>query len=99
MTLEVMGQKMSDFKVGDEVWFFYTDCGRYVYPDISLIFTNHIEIQTGNIVAINPDKDYVHVYVNGDTNLYNFGYCFHKEYFFKSKQECIDAFKKRLDEL
>lgn len=86
---------MSDFKVGDEIYFILNASTRNILFPICL----HIEQATIEelgqtaLVAIygyiEPDNEYVLRYREqlwkGD--------------FYKTKQECIDAFKKRLDQL
>ena len=91
---------MENFKIGDEVWFFYTDAGRNTWhEEITMIYPHYIELCTGKIVNTNPDKDYVHVYVNGEQTLLEFGYVFFHTYVFKTKQDAIDKMIKSMKEL
>lgn len=91
---------MSDFKVGDEVYFFWTESGRHVLEGYgAAIYPDSFCLEQGVIVNINPDKDSVHVYVKDDAYIFNFGYCYIQDYIFKSKNKAIDAMIKRLEEM
>tara|TARA_R110000868_G_scaffold90899_4_gene251960 strand:+ start:289 stop:576 length:288 start_codon:yes stop_codon:yes gene_type:complete len=91
---------MKEFNIGDEVWFFSTDCGRYVFvTEGTGIFPKYFNIEHGTIVGMNSKKDYVHVYIEGQQDTCCFGYCFHNECFFDSKNAAIQAMVKRLHEL
>lgn len=89
---------MSDFKIGDEIW--YTSVMGCVAVE------NCIEIESDTIKIIFIDKHgKVHYFTgynvdfkDGDYDMVN-GYVLEPSEMYKSKQECIDAFKKRLDEL
>lgn len=91
---------MNNFKVGDEVWFFYTNYGRNCWgEEDTIIYPTQTEILSGKIVLINEDKDYVHIYVDKITTILDMGYTFFNEWVFKSKQEAIDAMLKQLEKL
>lgn len=91
---------MNNFKVGDECWFFYTSygVGRW-HEDDTVIYPIETELISGKIVSINENKDTVHVYIAGDKTILDAGYTFFHEWYFKSKQEAIDAMTKRMQEL
>ncbi len=89
---------MKGFNIGDVVWFFWTDCGKYVFKEGGTgVFTDHIYLECGTIVGACEKKDYVHVYISGEMINCNFGYCFIDDYIFKTKHMAIDAMRKRLD--
>lgn len=79
------------FKVGDEIYYmlicFEEEVKIYGFNSFS---TDRIRVGWGKIKEIHKeDKVYITIY-------------HHRIYFkeaYKTKQECIDAFKKRLDEL
>lgn len=90
---------MSDFKVGDEVWYSHAPMGNVAIED-------ELTIQKGIITIISLDKygstkyfTGTHIVFEDDDYEMHDGYCFYDSEIYKSKQECIDAFKKRLDEL
>lgn len=91
---------MTDFKEGDEVWFFWTyktsdfwgECGNGV-------FSKSLYLNNGTLVYLNENRDEAHVYVRGDKELVKFGFCFLNDYVFKTKQAAIDAMSNRLGEL
>lgn len=94
-----MERLMSEFKVGDDVWFFWTDCGKYAWDeDTTIIYPDRLYIETGTIVEINPNKDFVNVYVKGHISVCQFGYNFVEKYLFKSKNDAIDAMIKEIQE-
>ena len=91
---------MSEFNIGDQVWFFWTECGRYVFKDHATgVFPKSLNIQNGVIVGASEKCDYVHVYLEGVQDTCCFGYCFCDDSFFKTKEEAIDAMRKQLDAL
>lgn len=91
---------MANIKIGDKVWFFYIGCGKYCWgDDTTVIYPSALEIQEGMIVYINEQKDCIHVYVEHETEICNFGYVFHRDYFFNSKQEAIEEMINRLEKL
>lgn len=92
---------MNEFKVGDEVWFFWTYTSRSFWgEDENPVFPKNLEIEKGKIVYFNENKDTVHVYVDGcEGAICKFGCVFHMDYFFKSKQEAIEAMIKQLEKL
>ncbi len=90
---------MSDFKVGDKVWFFHTMYGRTCWHETTVIYPEHAEILQGKIVDINPKHDSVYIYLNGESTLVVMGYTFFEVHAFKSKSEAIDAMILRLEEL
>lgn len=91
---------MSEFKVGDEVWFFYTNKDSDFWGDYDAsIFPKNVELTNGKIVWASGRSDAVHVYVNEKEHVARFGYTFFDEYCFGTKQDAIDAMIKRLDEL
>ena len=78
---------MSDFKVGDEVW----------YMGSLSIFTHHAIEPTDIFIkrlVVRFILNKLYVCVDDIPGLE-----INKNLLYKSKQECIDAFKKRLDEL
>lgn len=88
---------MKEFKIGDEVWFFWTDCGRYVFKeDGTGIFPKNLYIEHGVIVGMNPNKDYVHVYIEGQQDTCRFSYAFHDECFFESIEKALEEMTIRL---
>lgn len=92
---------MSNFKVGDEVWFFWTTANRHFWTEFAnSVFPKDLEIEKGKILYMNYDKDAVHVYVDGCARaICQFGCIFHENYFFKSKQEAINTMIERLQVL
>ena len=74
---------MSDFKVGEQVWFMRGNFRGVVYADHIRIDFDYIKhLHDENIVILETTKG---------THLLHA--------FYKSKKECIQAFKARLDEL
>ena len=92
---------MNDFKEGDEIWFFWTFRNSNFWgEDENTVFPKSLNIEKGNIVYINENKDTVHVYVRGCEGLVcKFGYCFLNEYIFKTKKDALDAMKKEIRRL
>jgi len=81
---------MSDFNVGDKVYFFYADCVR------KILLPKYMHIIDGVIVDMDEGGDYVYVYVKGEIELLRFGWHFNGNYLFKSCDEAIKAMIKRL---
>ena len=84
---------MSEFKVGDTVWWF---CNAFndvhnVPGIINIIHLKDIMIGSAEVNVVGTN----------DLILHDGGYNFsvNQDRCYKSKQDCIDAFKKRLDEL
>lgn len=80
---------MSEFNVGDEIWWIYSDSEYEDIPPARLLIKSGIIGKTqrtdlGTLYHLINDK---YLAAADDRNCY------------KSKKECIDAFKKRLDEL
>jgi hypothetical protein len=83
---------LKTFVEGDEVWFFFTNYGSHCWgEEDTIIYPVNVEILTGKIVYINEDKDTIHVYVEGCRQVVNFGECYHRDYFFESKEKAINA--------
>ncbi len=90
---------MSDFKVGDTVYFMYSQYFRKWGEDDIIVYHDTLELLNGLVVKMCEDKDFTHVYVDGAESILIFSYFCFDDNVFKSKKDCIDAFKKRLDEL
>lgn len=79
---------MSEFKVGDKGYFL--DVNQYTIRPDAVVKKPRIKECTVSAALIIEDGFFYivdnHFYVD-------------KDWLFKTKQECIDAFKKRLDEL
>lgn len=91
---------MVDFKKGDEVWFFCTDSGKYVWDEEStIIYPDIFDLQCGQIVDIISEKDKVFVYVDECQFLLKFGYVFFDDYVFSSKAAALEAMMKRIQVL
>lgn len=91
---------MSDFKVGDEVWFFHHHrTNSFWGDDTNAVYPGSLQICNGTIIAINQRQDYVHVYIDGDRELASFGEVYCEEYLFKTKQMAINEFIKKLEKL
>lgn len=90
---------MHVFKVDDLVWFYYTEFGMGCWGNATILFPKHTELAQGKIVYINADKDCVHVYMPGELEIVKFGYMFHEDYFFDSKQHAIDYMHQSLANL
>lgn len=84
---------MSEFKVGDTVWFLvlnFYEMDVKIYGDYEAFNPSRVHVKTAIIKEIHEeDKVY---FLEGSPGIY-----FNETY--KSKQDCIDAFKERLDEL
>ena len=79
---------MTDFKVGDEVWYFVTEVCHG-----TIIFPGCLCLHQGIVVWVNPLEEIIHVYINGNTEIVVLLDIF--EYAFKSKQEAIKVMEKR----
>ena len=91
---------MNGINVGDSVWFFWTDTGKYVQPETgTAIFTDSFYIYCGTIVGASEEKDYVHVYVDGDSAIYKFGYIFIHDSIFRSKHLALEAMMRNLEQM
>lgn len=90
---------MSNFKFGDEVWFFCHDSDRCWGEGTTVIFPGRLEINSGIIVFMNEDRDYVHVYVKGVKEIVNFGFTFHEDYFYASCEDAIASMTHALQNL
>lgn len=81
---------MSEFKVGDKVFWFFADSRENIYP-------KWLEILEGMVTWIKPDEEILHAYVDGQEAIFILldieGYIFH------TKQDAIDAMIARLNEL
>ncbi len=85
---------MSEFEIGDQVWFFGTYSGRCVAPDFTAIVPKNMGLLSGIIVGMDGEKDFVHVYVPADTDIYVFSFiCFvcDKSQAYKTKPDAIGA--------
>lgn len=85
--------------IGNQVWFFGTFYGRCVSPGYTALFTELTILNNGIIVGISKEKDYCHVYVDGDKEIYAFEWTSFEVYVFATKQEAIEAMIARLEEL
>lgn len=91
---------MENFKIGDDVWFFFTEFGQNRwYEEITIIYPQKVEFKTGKIINANANDDYVHVYVDGDQKLLCFGFTFFDTYVFKTKQEAINKMIESMQKL
>lgn len=91
---------MKNFKIGDNVWFFYTEFGKHTWHDeITMIYPHYVELFSGKIVNANSDKDYVHVYIDGEQTLVAFGYVYFDTYVFKTKQDAINKMIESMQKL
>jgi|GEM_PF-6741058 hypothetical protein len=90
---------MNTFKIDDWVWFFYTHSGRDDWSEATIIYPSEIEIRKGRIVHVDANKDQVHVYVPGDSEIVRFGYVFHQDYFFESKEKAVETMQSYLNTL
>ena len=91
---------MNEFKVNDEVWFFYTNYGRHRWgEEDTIIYPNKVELFHGKIVFINEDKDSIHIYIDNIRYVLDLGFCFFNDYVFRSKNEAIESMRKQLDDL
>ena len=80
---------MSEFKVGDKVWFFFTTHGAKAWgEDETLVYPLDLEITFGKIVHW---KDEAHIYVDGCDVVVGIGTTFFSERVYRTKQEAIDA--------
>lgn len=78
---------MNNFKVGNNVY--WIEYGL----DAGILYPAHIELKKAVITCVSEKNDKFYI----DDQDYDWFY--DDESFYKSKKECIDAFKKRLDEL
>ncbi len=54
---------MNEFKVGDDVWYFYYNSMKgYIYP-------RWMHLLHGKVVWIKPDEEIIHVYVDGQETI------------------------------
>ena len=92
---------MSEFKKGDIVYFFWQSGGRSVFDSeyATGLFPGDLHLSHGTIVSINPNKDYIHVYVEGEKAVCCFGYTFSHDYIFKEKEAAFFSLQKRIDDL
>lgn len=91
---------MNDFKVGDEVWFYFTETGRYVLEGHGTgVFPEDLIIYNGSIVGIDETDEVYHVYIKGYSYIYAFIIYHTSGCIFKSKNEAINAMIKRLEEM
>ena len=88
---------MSEFKEGDEVWFFYSVSGRNSWPDATILYPDGMQLVSGKIVLIDEDQDLIHVYVKGQEDVVTIGFVFHHECLFGRKEEAAKALGKRLN--
>ncbi len=89
---------MNYFKVGDTVYFFITDCGRYSWgEDVTVIHPQHLTLIKGLIVDMNENQDSVHVYVKGEQMVCTLGYTFHHENLFNTIDDATDSLIRRAE--
>jgi len=80
---------MSDFKTGDLVYF--------IIPECHLGTLRPLDLSIQKAVVKSVEAKYLYVNISDkDGNYVDY---FYPSGVFKSKQDCIDAFKKRLNEL
>ena len=85
-----------EFKVGDEVWFFFTVSGRKCWDEATVIFPGSMTLIKGKIVHTDPTEDFIHVYVEGELDIVKFGYNFFTEYFYSTKEKAIRAVNEQM---
>ena len=88
---------MSNFKVGDIVYFLHTAFGRRWGNGDTIIRPRDVQILSGKIVRINKEDDYVHLYIKDDPTILTMGYAFLDTHVFKTYLDALDAMIKRLD--
>lgn len=90
---------MSDFKEGDEVWFFWhhKTSEEFWGSEKNCIFPKDLRLENAKIIYMDENQDAVHVYIRGDLwGLIKFGYTFKERYMFKTKQDAINAMIEQL---
>lgn len=91
---------MKNFKINDEIWFFYTIKGRKKwYNDSTIVVPKHIGLIPGKIVYADRENDIIHVYVENEEKVVCFDYYFFTEYVFERKQDAIVKMIKSMQEL
>lgn len=91
---------MKNFKIGDEVWFFYTQLGQNKWMDgNTIVMPDQIELIQGKIINANSNDDYVHIYIKGEQLLLTLSFTFFDNYVFKTKQDAINGMIKSMQEL
>lgn len=90
---------MSDFKAGDDVWFFYTTYGKNASKYVTTIFPSETQIHKGFIVDILDKDDLVYIYMKDEKELITIGWPYFEEWVYKTKQEALDAMIKSLQDM
>ena len=90
---------MSEFKVGDEVWFFYTTYGKSASKYVTTIFPSETEIHKGFIVDILENIDVVYIYMKEEKDLISIAWTYFEEWVYKTKQEAIDAMIQKMQDM
>ena len=86
--------------IGSEVYFFYTCFGKNSWGDEdTIVCPDYVELLRGEIVNMDEDKDYVHIYVKGIKEVVSIPYCFHEKYIFESVSDAIEEMTKQLQNL
>jgi len=88
-------------KIGDKVWFFFTDLGRRAWhDDATLVYPNVLDITSGTVVFFKEFRDEIHLYIDGCNEIATIGIDYlDDEWVFCSKEEAINAMIRRLDGL
>ena len=90
---------MSDFKVGDKVWFFWSPHFTHS-DDVVLLMDDHVNIKEGKIIWIRDHgggwQEHMHVYCDGKMEIWDL-HC--EKGAHKSKSEAINAMIERLETL
>ena len=76
---------------GEQVWFFGTATGRNVCDSFSAVYCDDLCLMNGIVVAVNEKRDWVHVYVDGDKNIYCFGYTYFHTDVYLSRRDAIES--------
>ncbi len=88
---------MNDFKLGDEVWFFYTENGIESWGSATVIPKHSLRSLTkGKIVLFSYESKKVHVYVELDTQVVELHWSSHMNYIFESKKSALESFYNEL---
>lgn len=89
-----------EIKVGDEVWFFYTNYGRHSWGDYdTIIYPQEIELISGIIVSIDPYMDSVHIKTKDCDESIDIGLTFFNEWLYKSKNDAINGMVNKMQKL
>lgn len=89
-----------DFSVGQTVYFYHTEYGRHCWGnEDTIVFPTELKLFHGRICKINPASDRVEIEVANVCEPIITGYIFFHEWFFKSKEDALQAMFKKLDEI